>query len=97
MSYISHKALFFYSKNGGMMVEINDYAEIPLILNNYMRVVYHISIILLTIFLIISLTLWLVGVKIKSEKAIKNGMRLSLSMLIILCSMFGIIVLIAKF
>lgn len=79
------------------MVEINDYSEILLILNNYMRVVYHISIILLTILLIISLIMWLVGVKIKSEKAIKNGMRLSLSMLILLCSMFGIIVLLAKF
>ena len=78
------------------MVEINDYSKMLLILNNYMRVVFHISIILLTIFLIISIMMWLVGVRIKSEKTIKIGMRLSLSMIVLLCLMFGTIILIAN-
>ncbi len=79
------------------MVEIYDYSKMPLYLTNYMRVVFNVSIILLTIFLIVSLAIWLVGVKIKSEKAIKNGMRLSLSIIVLICFMFGIIIFIAEF
>ena len=78
------------------MVEIYDYSKMPLYLTSFMKVVFHISIILLTIILITSLLLWLVGVKIKSEKTIKIGMKLSISMILLLCLLFGMITLIAK-
>ena len=61
-----------------------------------MKIMFHVSITIITIFLIISLLLWLIGVKIKSEKAIKSGIRLSLSMLLLEFLMFGIIIFLLK-
>ena len=78
------------------MVEIYDYSKISLNLSGYIRTSFYITIILLTIFLISSLIIWLVGVKIKSEKTIKVGMRLSLGMLLLIFLMFGMVILIAK-
>ena len=77
------------------MIEIERISQASLYLRKAVGNVFNISIILITIFLIISLVLWLIGIKIKSEKAIKNGIRLSLSMTILEILMFGIIIFIA--
>lgn len=78
------------------MFELYDYSVISLYFNSYLKVMFNISIILLTIFLIASLVMWLVGVKLKSEKTIKKGMRLTLIMIFLLVLMFGMIIMIAN-
>ena len=50
-----------------------------------------------TLILIISLILWLVGVKIKSEKAIKMGIRMSITFLVAEILLIGLVLLIANF
>ena len=77
------------------MIEIERISQASLYLRKVLENLFNISIVLITIFLICSLVIWLVGVKIKSEKAIKNGIRLSLSMTILEILMFGIIIFIA--
>ena len=78
------------------MLNYKDLAQTSIYVENAIKVVFKTSIILVTILLIISLILWLIGIKIKSEKAIKKGIRLSLSMLYLEFLMFGIVIFIAK-
>ena len=78
------------------MLNYKDLTQTSIYVENAIKVVFKISIILVTILLIISLILWLIGIKIKSEKAIKKGISLSLSMLYLELLMFGIVIFIAK-
>lgn len=66
-------------------------------INQCMKVTFNFSLILLTIIQIISLVLWLIGIKIKSEKAIKMGIRMSVSTLLLNALMIGIVLVIANF
>ena len=78
------------------MLNYKDLTQTSIYVENAIKVVFKTSIILVTILLIISLILWLIGIKIKSEKAIKKGISLSLSMLYLELLMFGIVIFIAK-
>lgn len=66
-------------------------------INRIMKITFEFSTTLLTVILIASLILWLVGVKIKSEKAIKIGIRLSVSFLVLDIPLIGLVLLIANF
>lgn len=66
-------------------------------INKIMKITFEFSTTLLTIILIISLILWLVGVKIKSEKAIKMGIRMSITFLVAEILLIGLVLLIANF
>lgn len=66
-------------------------------INQCMKVTFNFSLILLTIILIFSLVLWLIGIRIKSEKAIKMGIRMSVSTLLLNALMIGIVLVIANF
>lgn len=66
-------------------------------INKIMKITFEFSTTLLTIILIISLILWLVGVRIKSEKAIKMGIRMSISFLVAEILLIGLVLLIANF
>lgn len=59
------------------------------VFNNFMRISFTTVIILLTIWIIISLLIWLFGAKKKSEKAIKWGIKnfiITLVLIIIILS-----------
>lgn len=59
------------------------------VFNNFMRISFTAVIILLTIWIIISLLIWLFGAKKKSEKAIKWGIKnfiITLVLIIIILS-----------
>ena len=66
-------------------------------INKIMKITFEFSTTLLTIILIISLILWLVGVKIKSEKAITMGIRMSITFLVAEILLIGLVLLIANF
>lgn len=66
-------------------------------INRIMKITFEFSTTLLTVILIISLILWLVGVRIKSEKAIKMGIRMSVSFLVLDILLIGLVLLIANF
>ena len=66
-------------------------------INRIMKITFEFSTTLLTVILIISLILWLVGVKIKSEKAIKMGIRMSITFLVAEILLIGLVLLIANF
>ena len=66
-------------------------------INKIMKITFEFSTILLAVILIISLILWLVGVKIKSEKAIKMGIRMSITFLVAEILLIGLVLLIANF
>lgn len=66
-------------------------------INRIMKITFEFSTTLLTVILIVSLILWLIGVKIKSEKAIKMGIRLSISFLVLDILLIGLVLLIANF
>lgn len=66
-------------------------------INKIMKITFEFSTTLLTIILIISLILWLVGVRIKSEKAIKMGIRMSITFLVAEILLAGLVLLIANF
>ena len=66
-------------------------------INKIMKITFEFSTTLLTVILIISLILWLVGVKIKSEKAIKMGIRMSITFLVAEILLIGLVLLIANF
>ena len=66
-------------------------------INKIMKTTFEFSTTLLTVILIISLILWLVGVKIKSEKAIKMGIRMSITFLVAEILLIGLVLLIANF
>lgn len=66
-------------------------------INQCMKVTFNFSLILLTIIQIISLVLWLIGIRIKSEKAIKMGIRMSVSTLLLNALMIGIVLVIVNF
>ena len=66
-------------------------------INRIMKITFEFSTTLLTVVLIVSLILWLVGVKIKSEKAIKMGIRMSISFLILEIFLIGLVLFIANF
>ena len=66
-------------------------------INKIMKTTFEFSTTLLIIILIISLILWLVGVKIKSEKAIKMGIRMSITFLVAEILLIGLVLLIANF
>ena len=66
-------------------------------INKIMKITFEFSTTLLTIILIISLILWLVGVRIKSEKAIKMGIRMSITFLVAEILLIGLVLLIANF
>ena len=66
-------------------------------INKIMKITFEFSTTLLTVILIVSLILWLVGVKIKSEKAIKVGIRMSITFLVVEILLIGLVLLIANF
>ena len=66
-------------------------------INKIMKITFELSTTLLTVILIVSLILWLVGVKIKSEKAIKVGIRMSITFLVVEILLIGLVLLIANF
>lgn len=66
-------------------------------INRIMKITFEFSATLLTVVLIVSLILWLVGVKIKSEKAIKMGIRMSISFLALEIFLIGLVLFIANF
>ena len=66
-------------------------------INRIMKITFEFSTTLLTVILIISLILWLVGVRIKSEKAIKMGIRMSITFLEAEILLIGLVLLIANF
>ena len=66
-------------------------------INKIMKITFEFSTTLLTVILIVSLILWLVGVKIKSEKAIKMGIRMSITFLVAEILLIGLVLLIANF
>ena len=66
-------------------------------INKIMKIAFEFSKTLLAVILIISLILWLVGVKIKSEKAIKMGIRMSITFLVAEILLIGLVLLIANF
>ena len=66
-------------------------------INRIMKTTFEFSTTLLTVILIISLILWLVGVRIKSEKAIKMGIRMSITFLVAEILLIGLVLLIANF
>ena len=66
-------------------------------INRIMKTTFEFSTTLLTIILITSLILWLIGVKIKSEKAIKMGIRMSITFLVAEILLIGLVLLIANF
>ena len=66
-------------------------------INKIMKITFEFSTTLLTIILITSLILWLIGVKIKSEKAIKMGIRMSITFLVAEILLIGLVLLIANF
>ena len=66
-------------------------------INKIMKITFEFSTTLLTIILITFLILWLVGVKIKSEKAIKMGIRMSITFLVAEILLIGLVLLIANF
>ena len=66
-------------------------------INKIMKITFEFSTTLLAVILIISLILWLVGVKIKSEKAIKMGIRMSITFLVAEILLIGLVLFIAKF
>lgn len=66
-------------------------------INRIMKITFEFSTTLLTVILIVSLILWLIGVKIKSEKAIKMGIRMSITFLVAEILLIGLVLLIANF
>lgn len=66
-------------------------------INKIMKITFEFSTTLLAVILIISLILWLVGVKIKSERAIKMGIRMSITFLVAEILLIGLVLLIANF
>ena len=66
-------------------------------INKIMKITFEFSTTILTVILIISLILWLIGVKIKSEKAIKMGIRMSITFLVAEILLIGLVLLIANF
>ena len=66
-------------------------------INKIMKITFEFSTTLLAVILIISLILWLIGVKIKSEKAIKMGIRMSITFLVAEILLIGLVLLIANF
>ena len=66
-------------------------------INKIMKITFEFSTTLLAVILIISLILWLVGVKINSEKAIKMGLRMSITFLVEEILLIGLVLLIANF
>ena len=66
-------------------------------INKIMKATFEFSTTLLTIILITFLILWLVGVKIKSEKAIKMGIRMSITFLVAEILLIGLVLFIANF
>ena len=66
-------------------------------INKIMKITFEFSTTLLTIILITFLILWLVGVRIKSEKAIKMGIRMSITFLVAEILLIGLVLLIANF
>ena len=66
-------------------------------INKIMKATFEFSTTLLTIILITFLILWLVGVKIKSEKAIKMGIRMSITFLVAEILLIGLVLIIANF
>ena len=66
-------------------------------INRIMKITFEFSTTLLTVILITSLILWLIGVKIKSEKAIKMGIRMSITFLVAEILLIGLVLLIANF
>ena len=66
-------------------------------INKIMKITFEFSTTLFTVILIISLILWLVGVRIKSEKAIKMGIRMSITFLVAEILLIGLVLLIANF
>lgn len=66
-------------------------------INQCMKYTFNSSLILLTSLLIIALVVWLIGIKIKSEKAIKMGIKISITTLILNLLLVGIVVMVAYF
>ena len=66
-------------------------------INKIMKATFEFSITISTVILIVSLILWLIGVKIKSEKAIKMGIRMSITFLVAEILLIGLVLLIANF
>lgn len=66
-------------------------------INQCMKYTFNFSLILLTSLLIIALVVWLVGINIKSEKAIKMGIKISITTLILNLLLIGIVVIVAYF
>ena len=65
--------------------------------NKIMKITFEFSTTISTVILIVSLILWLIGVKIKSEKAIKMGIRMSITFLVAEILLIGLVLLIANF
>ena len=66
-------------------------------INKIMKITFEFSTTISTVILIVSLILWLIGVKIKSEKAIKVGIRMSITFLVAEILLIGLVLLIANF
>lgn len=75
-------------------IEIN---QVTNLMNNLMKNTFNVSIIFLIMTMILAVIIWLIGVKLKSEKAIKMGVKISINMLIIFILCIGIVLIIAHF
>lgn len=75
-------------------IEIN---QVTKLMNNLMKSTFNVSIIFLIMTMILAVIIWLIGVKLKSEKAIKMGVKISINMLIIFILCIGIVLIIAHF
>ena len=75
-------------------IEIN---QVTKLMNNLMKNTFNVSIIFLIMTMILAVIIWLIGVKLKSEKAIKMGVKISINMLIIFILCIGIVLIIAHF
>lgn len=78
------------------MLDVNT-MQLSNYINQCMKVTFEFSIVLVTAILICSLVLWLIGIYIKSERAIKMGIKISISFLILEMLLIGTILIIAKF
>lgn len=74
-----------------------DFFKINNLINVCMKATFNFSIIFFTIILIFSLVLWLIGIKIKSEKVIKMGVKISISVFFIEMLLIIVVLIIAEF
>lgn len=73
-----------------------NFSEIIIILNTIMKKTFYISLIVLGILEIIFLLLWSVGIFLKSEKMIKIGIKMSITILSLIVIIVVALILLTK-